>query len=208
MMTKRFISFLMVVAAALSVAATDLFFIQDFAVLPQETLEVSIMLDNVEQYTAFQADMYLPDGMTAANFHLTDRKASDHNIAASILPDGGIRLMSYSMRVKPYSGNSGALATFQVTTSDSFMTPASITLKNIIFTLTSGAEVTFSDTSCVVPLLGDVNLNGQVSITDVTCLIDLLLNGGDAPVSADVNRDTNISITDVTTLIDRLLKGS
>ena len=58
------------------------------------------------------------------------------------------------------------------------------------------------------PLVGDVNGDGEVSIADVTALIDYLLGNEGAAVSeeaADVNNDGEVSIGDVTTLIDILL---
>ena len=55
--------------------------------------------------------------------------------------------------------------------------------------------------------LGDVNLDGSVSIADVTALIDMLLTGTPGS-NADVNADGNASIADVTALIDMLLTGS
>ena len=56
---------------------------------------------------------------------------------------------------------------------------------------------------------GDVNGDGNVSITDVTALIDLLL-GSDSisNQAADCNQDGDIDITDVTALIDFLLSGT
>ena len=54
-------------------------------------------------------------------------------------------------------------------------------------------------------LLGDMNGDGNISISDVTALIDLLLSGGEMPLGADVNGDNKISISDVTSLIDLLL---
>lgn len=51
----------------------------------------------------------------------------------------------------------------------------------------------------------DVDGDGNVNITDVTALIDILLNGTSS--NADVNGDGVISITDVTDLIDILLTG-
>ena len=53
---------------------------------------------------------------------------------------------------------------------------------------------------------GDVNGDGEVNITDVTSLIDMLLEG-DVPVNAatDVNGDGEVNITDVTVLVDGLL---
>ena len=55
---------------------------------------------------------------------------------------------------------------------------------------------------------GDANGDGQVSIIDVTALIDTLLGSDEGafnPINADVNGDGQISITDVTALIDALL---
>ena len=55
---------------------------------------------------------------------------------------------------------------------------------------------------------GDVNMDGTVSISDVTTLIDYLLGGQVNPFdadAADVNHDSTISIADVTELIDKLL---
>ena len=57
-------------------------------------------------------------------------------------------------------------------------------------------------------LTGDVNGDGEVSIGDVTALIDLLLGGGadaDTMRRAEVNGDGEVTIGDVTALIDMLL---
>ncbi len=60
-------------------------------------------------------------------------------------------------------------------------------------------------------LLGDVNNDGFVTISDVTALIDYLLGGDSTGVNldnADVNGDKNVAISDVTALIDLLLSGA
>ena len=60
-------------------------------------------------------------------------------------------------------------------------------------------------------LMGDVDNNGEVNITDVTVLIDYLLTGNASGINltaADCNKDGYVSIGDVTTLIDYLLNGS
>ena len=58
--------------------------------------------------------------------------------------------------------------------------------------------------------LGDVNDDGNVNISDVTTLIDYMLDN-DTPLNlaaADVTKDGSVNIADVTTLIDYLLSGS
>lgn len=58
---------------------------------------------------------------------------------------------------------------------------------------------------------GDVNMSNDVTIADVTALIDYLLSGDASAISltnADCNLDNGISIADVTVLIDYLLNGA
>ena len=58
---------------------------------------------------------------------------------------------------------------------------------------------------------GDVDMDKNVNISDVTALIDYLLSGNADGVSlkaADCDEDTNVNISDVTALIDFLLSGT
>ena len=204
----------MVVAASLCGAATDRFYISDFSIAPGQTRQVSIMLDNEIEYTAFQADLFMTEGLEvtqvngAYNIALTDRKGSDHVLTTAMREDGSIRMMSYSLGVKPFSGNSGALVNFEVAAAD-FVGPAFVVLSNICFTTTMGEEVIFDDSFSIVQsrLRGDVNDDKAVTIADVTKLIDHLLDETVVinRVNADMNEDGAIAINDVTSLIDLLL---
>ena len=58
---------------------------------------------------------------------------------------------------------------------------------------------------------GDVDGDGEVSISDVAVLIDYLLSGNASGVNlsgADCNQDETVNISDVTALIDYLLSGT
>lgn len=72
------------------------------------------------------------------------------------------------------------------------------------------ATTTFTVTVTGSSKPGDVNMDGKVSIDDVTNLIDILL-GSVLTVydmnAADVDRDGKVTIADVTALIDMLLSG-
>lgn len=221
-MKKTFL-FLISVMAALNAAATDRFYIEDFIISPGETKQVSIMLDNEEQYSAFQVDLLLPEGLTVEmdngeyTFNLTSRKDNDHTILSMMHEDGSFRIIAYSLNVKSFKGNSGALVTFNLSADDNFKGPAPILLKNMRFTTPQGVEIPFQNETTIVysesisTMLGDVNNDGNVSISDVTELIDYLLSGDNASINmtaADFDENGYISIDDVVLLIDMLLTGS
>ena len=54
-------------------------------------------------------------------------------------------------------------------------------------------------------LIGDVNQDGKVTITDVTALIDILIGEDYNNLAGDVNQDGMVSIMDITILIDIIL---
>lgn len=216
---KSYLSFLLLALVALSAKATDRFYIEDFTINPGETKVVSIMLDNAVEYSAFQADLYLPTGLSVIQvdgdylIDLTDRKGRDHTISSQLQADGAMRIMSYSTSLKVYSGNSGALVTMSIAANESFTGLVTISMNNILFTTPLGEEVSFANETCEVSLSvivkpGDVNGDDRINISDVTALIDFLLSDDDSHINranSDVNGDGKINISDVTSLIDILL---
>ena len=63
----------------------------------------------------------------------------------------------------------------------------------------------FTDKNASQP--GDVNGDGNVTIADVTALIDILLAGTTPPAGSDVDGSGSVTIADVTALIDLLFSG-
>lgn len=87
---------------------------EDITLAAGETRRVSILLDNEMDYSAFQLDLNLPEGLTASNFQLTDR-ASSHAFDVNTLLNGNIRALCYSPALTTINGHEGALLTFDVT---------------------------------------------------------------------------------------------
>ena len=213
------IAILLLVAVALNVAATDQLRIEDFNIHPGETMLVVLFLDNEHQFTAFQTDLILPEGLTVVQeddeylFELSGRKASDHIIISKLRDDGAIRMVSFSIGVKPYRGNSGALVIIPLTAAEDFTGPAMIELKHSICTTVDGLEYRLESESCYVQLLeqmllGDVNGDGLVDIGDVTSLISYVLNGCTRSfhiLNSHMNDDGILDIADVTLLINHIL---
>jgi hypothetical protein len=204
-------------------AETDRLYIEDFTIEPGETLSVPVLLQNNVTYGGLQTDLYLPDGLSVEMeddeyiIDLTSRKDYSHSISCYNQSDGAIRVFISSMSTASFSGNSGAIMTIRMTASIDFHGPATIFLKNTICAEPIGTKHVLQDENCTVSsiagsvMLGDVNGDGNVNISDVTALIDDLLSGNASYVNltvADCNQDGSVNISDVTTLIDYLLSGS
>ena len=207
---------------ALGAAATNRFYIPDFVIAPGEAMQVAMILENDEPFTAFQTDLILPQGLSVVEddgeflFDLTRRNASDQTIISKLREDGALRMVSFCMSVKPYSGATGALVVINLMADEDFTGPATIGLKHSFFTRVDGMEFILPAETSQVLLLpqqkkGDTNGDGNVNIVDVTYLIDYLLAGCQSSFhteNADMNDDGVVSITDLTALIDLLLQGN
>lgn len=218
---KRII-FLIMAMVSLGVAAANRFYLPDFSIVAGETMQVAMILENDEPFTAFQTDLILPQGLSVVQedgeflLDLTGRNPSDQSIISKLREDGALRMVSFCMSVKPYTGMKGALVVINLTADEDFVAPASIGLKHSFFTTVDGVEFILPVESSQVQLLsqqikGDTNGNGNVNIADVTFLIDYLLAGCQSSFhteNADMNDDGSVDIADVTALIDRLLQGN
>lgn len=196
----------------------DRLYIEDFTIEPGETLSVPVLLINNVVYSGFQTDLYLPDGLYVDMeddeyiIDLTSRKDYSHSVACYGQSDGAIRIYVSSMSTASFSGNSGAILTINLSASDSFHGPATISLKNTICAEPIGTKHILQDEVCIVSssasgvFAGDLDGNGRVTIDDLAIMINLLLTD-EIPVNggADVNGDGQISIDDLAELINILL---
>lgn len=111
---------------SLGVAAANRFYLPDFSIAAGETMQVAMILENDELFTAFQTDLMLPQGLSVVEddgeylFDLTGRNASDQTIISKLREDGALRMVSFCMSVKPYSGRSGALVVINLHADENF----------------------------------------------------------------------------------------
>ena len=220
-MMKKVIIVVVTLMMALNIAAINRFYLPDFSISPGETMQVAMILENDEPFTAFQTDLMLPQGLSVVEddgeflFDLTGRNASDQTIISKLREDGALRLVSFCMSVRQYSGKNGALVIINLVADESFTTPATIGLKNTFFADVNGVDFILPEESCNIQLLlqqikGDVDGDGSVTIGDVAVFIDYLLSGCQTSFhtdNADINNDNSIDIADVSDLIDILLHG-
>jgi hypothetical protein len=135
----------------------DLFYIPDFSINVGETKDISIILDNETSFTAFQTDIYLPDGLTIVENSpvMTDR-GLNHTISAKAFSDGRVRLACMSLSNTSFTGDSGALVTLQVTASKGVSPTCQIELKNQRFSTTDAQEHMIPNSTTEVTIDGEL----------------------------------------------------
>jgi len=69
---------------------------------------IALNLDNVQQYTAAQLDIVLPEGMKLVGA-TTATRTSRHDIDTNVMADGTVRLALVSKSNRAFEGNSGAV---------------------------------------------------------------------------------------------------
>ena len=187
---------------------------------PGSELVIPVNMDNEQEITAFQLDLYLPEGITIATNEddelmielVSGRKTSTHTVVSSRLSDGCYRIASYSSSSKAFKGNSGALLNITTNVSSSLaLGDYTLTMKNIRLTSPSVVEyVTPVATSTirvsVVP--GDVNDDGVVTMSDVVATVNYILQQPTSKFNfagADVTGDGYISMADVVGIVNIVL---
>ena len=155
-------------------------FIENFTIAEGETRQIAIMLNNNAAFSAFQADIYLPEGLEFVEATLSDRKA-DHSLASRVRVDGSVRLLSYSLGVNAFAGSEGELVYLTVKATDNFVGDFQIEIDNIIF-------VQPNQTTCYLePTVADVTgYTGVEGVEDDEIVVKVVGNSIVAPEGAEV----------------------
>ena len=217
-MDKKIIILILIALISISAAARDRLYIDNFQIQAGETYRMPLLLENDTVYSTFQTDLYLPEGIEVALdegeyiVDLTGRATNNHVVSTYQQADGAIRIFVTSQSVRPFSGNSGAIAVVEIHALPSFSGTKQVSLRGTVFVEENGRRHDFEDcaafaSSGSTPLVyGDVNGDGVVTAADITELYNYLLNGDITYFNTlDVNNDGNVTAADITAIYDFLL---
>lgn len=104
---------------------------------------ISVALDNVNDYTAFQLDVVLPNGMKMVDTSLSSRAGESHRLYSRAQMDGSIRVLASSVKGETFSGNEGAVLYIDVETTGEYM-GGKAELLNILFADTNAQTRSFT----------------------------------------------------------------
>ncbi len=119
-------------AAAKSFGAANESVTMDITPMQQNVRRYAISLQNTEDYTAFQLDVVLPEGMKIVGQSLSDRAGQSHKLYSRAQQDGSIRLLASSIKGESFSGSEGAVLYIDVETTSDFK-GGSVEMMNILF---------------------------------------------------------------------------
>ena len=173
------------------------------AVLHGNSVVIPVSMTNRESVTAFQTDLYLPEGFELQDVTLSDRKA-DHQLMRNVREDGAVRILCYSPSLSAFSGNDGELMYITVKVPDNAAGDYELLLKKSLLTIASFNEVRCPDDAGTLTVRayipGDVNGDGVVTVTDVVVTAQYIIGLNPSPFvfdAADMNGDDDITVTDV-----------
>jgi hypothetical protein len=138
-----------------------------------------------------------------------------HNVSASHLASCD-RFVCLSTSSQIFKKMNGVLLTIPVSVASSCSGVLQGVLKNIQFGTRDGKTYYLENASFEITiggdlLIGDVNRDGQITIADVTALVDIILGKDDVEpyrydhLAADVDRNGTITISDVPSLVNIIL---
>ena len=94
--------------------------IDNLSIAEGETKLLSINISNADEYTAFQMDVNLPEGMVLKSATLSSQNESKHNLMHQMQDNGSLRLVSFSSESNNFSNTQNALLQLEVTATNEF----------------------------------------------------------------------------------------
>ena len=183
---------------------------------------LSIELHNQDEVKLCQFDLRLPEGVTVITLNngkydvaLTDR-AEAHRVSSTRLGNGDYRFIISSLDNDPFAGNEGTLVNIGLEVSAAMEAGEyAVKVLNAELSVPDGNDLMVVRPADVESRLtvraytpGDVNSDGAVSVTDVGCAINYILEQVPSAFifeAADMNQDKSVSVTDVGMIINLIL---
>jgi hypothetical protein len=114
---KYILTGLLFIAFSVTVVAQNVMYIKNTAGLINDTITVSVAVNNDTAFVSFQCDVLLPAGFGyVQNSILLSSRSADHVITGTLIENNRLRVLSYSLSNAEFVGDSGTVATFQVAT--------------------------------------------------------------------------------------------
>ena len=123
--------------------------VNEVAIARGETKQINIKLNNAIDFTAFQVDLELPNGLTIENSSLSLQVNSSHILYANEIEENVHRFMSFSMTNEKLNCDNELLLTIDVVANDDFI-GGMLNLNNILLVNREGKEFMLKNISSII----------------------------------------------------------
>ena len=198
-------------AATPTPGALGYFTMPELQVEPGQTVVVPISFTCEDPVRALGVYTTVPDGFEVISVEPTDRAIAQFQYAT---PAGQCNMAFYDIyNQRVLAGTDGVIVNITLKAAENLSGDYTYTINRSDYGIVGNLEEVLypesvSTTIHIVSPQGDVNGDNQVNVSDVTLLVNYLVNEDspeDLPASADVNRDSTVNVSDVTTLVNILL---
>lgn len=184
---------------------------------------VPIYLKNEEQMAGLQFRLTLPEGVTLAEkdgeiiISTTERTEGFAIMGQKDLDEeNSYIVVLLSFDGAEISGNEGAIMNLRVDISDTLsLGDYTISIEDIVLTTNSFMEHvpegSYAELTVTDMLLGDVNGDGIITVTDAVSVVNYILRNPSSnfiAVAADMNGDGIINVTDAVSIVNNILNQS
>ena len=179
-----------------------------------------IEMNNVNEISAVQFDLYLPEGMVLSKDEndsyqivLSERATDKHSLSYRIMDDGAIRMMVSSSDNATITGNNGTLVTLELFPQNTMEAgDYNVALKNIVLTNPEAKRYASTDMNSVITVsaytLGDVNNDTHIDVADLTGVVLFILENADDNLvfnAADMDGNGLVEVNDYAALVNVIL---
>ena len=116
----------------------DKIFIEDFELVNGEQQTINLQLTNTGQYTAFQCDIIMPEGLTIAEdeqqmpkVSINSNNAQNHIVQANYVSSGALRLLVMSMNNKAFGNNGNDVVSLTIEANAATLGQKVINIENV-----------------------------------------------------------------------------
>lgn len=195
------------------------FAVEDFRIKRDSTFTMPVAMHNDSTITAFQCDIVLPQGITVTktddviDVTLDDERKQDHTINAELLDDGTLRVISSSLTLAKYTGNSGNLFNIGLAVDENGVDGKhTIEIKNIKLSSVTGSQCNAPATKATAEIYtfeqGDANGDHKIDVADVVSITQVILGKTEEAVNEtvpDYNNDKVVDVFDIVEIIKYIL---
>ncbi|MBQ7419663.1 MAG: choice-of-anchor D domain-containing protein [Prevotella sp.] len=178
---------------------------------------ITITMKNTLPVAGMQFDLHWIAGMVPVKEEFTfSSRATDYQVEITKQSDDCYRVYVYSEHNTPITVGDGSVITLIYNKVEGLASydKTNILADQIILSTAEGRDCASSPTATLQVgglsgLMGDANNDGHVSVTDISCVVDYILERDSSEFTksqADMNQDGRITVTDVVQIIHAILQ--